>query len=387
MLKNFSRKLFCFSFIYIGIVTQSNAQIKLAKKILHKYLTNERDSSRKPTFMPLPIFSYAQETRTELGLMGLYSFYTDRNDSMNRISTLSASGSFTQNSQYTGKLRADIWTKNNDIHMVSEIRYRDFPFYYYGIGANTLKSDRTLLDEKRFRAFFSVDKKITGHYYIGGIIDFENYDYKAHDNNTEGIYPTQNLVGKNGGKILTLGVENMIDTRNTNTYTTKGQYINLGVNWAPNFFGKDNYRGILIDFDYRYFHSFTPKLVLGLNGNYSTLTRNNAPFYLLSTLGNDEIMRGYYNGRYRDKAFAAVQSELRYRFVPRFGVVAFAGMGTVYGQDKFSGGNIKPNYGGGFRYFFDLDKNMSVRIDYGVGQRVAGESRQGGFYFSFGESF
>jgi hypothetical protein len=40
-------------------------------------------------------------------------------------------------------------------------------------------------------------------------------------------------------------------------------------------------------------------------------------------LGNDQMMRGYYSGRYRDENLMAAQAEIRYRFMNRFGIVAF----------------------------------------------------------------
>ena len=45
------------------------------------------------------------------------------------------------------------------------------------------------------------------------------------------------------------------------------------------------------------------------------------------------------------------------------------------------------NYGGGLRYFFDVEKGLSVRLDYGVGQKPVGEQRESGFYIGLGQAF
>jgi len=38
-------------------------------------------------------------------------------------------------------------------------------------------------------------------------------------------------------------------------------------------------------------------------------------------------------------------------------------------------------------YFFDTAKGLSVRLDYGVGEKKANEKRQSGFYISLAEAF
>ncbi|PZP50177.1 MAG: polymerase [Pseudopedobacter saltans] len=370
--------------LFFSISGKSDAQIDFVKKVLHKYLSNEKDTTRKPSFIPLPNLSYAQETGLKVGVTGLYSFYTDRKDPNIKNSTIEASISYTEKKQTSTKLLTEIWTKNNDYRLYGELRYQNFPYNFYGIGANTLKADKNLINEKRFRFMAAADKRIFGKYYLGFITEFEHFKYE--DKEPGGFFEKSNLVGKGGGKYISLGIEQFVDNRNTNTYTTKGQFAKLTLNYVPDFFGGDNYNGGIVQFNYRYFQPLNNKFTLGLNGIFNSLTSHDAPFYLLQRLGSDQIMRGYYQGRYNDRNYTAAQAELRYRFVPRFGIVAFGGVGSVYGISDFSG-NLKPNYGGGLRYFFDLERSLSVRIDYGWGEKVPGEKRQGGVYFSLGEAF
>ena len=96
-------------------------------------------------------------------------------------------------------------------------------------------------------------------------------------------------------------------------------------------------------------------------------------------------MRGYYLGRYKDKNYAAAQAELRYRFMARFGIVGFAGTGSTF--SKQHNPRLVPSYGAGLRYFFSLEHNSSVRLDYAFGEQRPGEKRQSGFYLSVSEAF
>jgi outer membrane translocation and assembly module TamA len=97
-------------------------------------------------------------------------------------------------------------------------------------------------------------------------------------------------------------------------------------------------------------------------------------------------MRGYYNGRYRDRNLIAGQTELRYRLNNRIGIVGFLGTGEV-AHASFSINALKPDYGGGLRYFFDTEKGLSIRVDYGIGQKPVGEARESGFYIGLGQAF
>jgi len=151
-------------------------------------------------------------------------------------------------------------------------------------------------------------------------------------------------------------------------------------------FGNNNYTGGFFNIEYSQFFLLNKAMVLGLDIQEQSLTGGQSPFYLLPALGSDEMMRGYYNGRYRDRNLIAGQTELRYRLNDRIGLVGFLGTGEVF-HNNFTFPQLKPNYGGGLRYFFDVEKGLSVRLDYGVGEKPAGEVRESGFYIGLGQAF
>jgi hypothetical protein len=183
-----------------------------------------------------------------------------------------------------------------------------------------------------------------------------------------------------------IGPSLIFDTRDNNTYTTKGAIITAYYNLMHGIFSNNNYVGGFLNIEYSQFFKLCNKLILGVDIQEQSLTGGQSPFYLLPELGSDEMMRGYYGGRYRDRNFIAGQTELRYRIGDRIGIVGFLGTGEVAHGD-FSMSTLKPNYGGGIRYFFDTEKGLSIRADYGVGEKVAGEARQSGFYIGLGQAF
>ena len=188
--------------------------------------------------------------------------------------------------------------------------------------------------------------------------------------------------------MLFVGLSQSYDTRNSNNYPSKGFFGRISYQYAPPIFGGGDFTGSQIEVNLRNFWLLAPKVVLGIQGLYQTVQGHKTPFYLLPQMGNDEMMRGYYGGRYRDENFLAAQAEIRYRFLERLGLVVFGGGGKVFTNEETRLlKNFKPNYGIGGRYFFDPAKGLSVRLDYGVGEKRPNEKRQSGAYISFAETF
>lgn len=361
---------------------QATAQMKLIRRMLSEDL----DTTRKASFMPLPLLRYSQEVGLEFGAGGLYSMYMDKADTTNRSSNFSTVLSFSTKKQYNVSIKADIWTKRNAYHLMSELRFRSMPFDFFGIGNETREADKDRVLQKQVRAMFDLEKNILPFAYTGVSLGFENFSFKDREN--AGLYDTHPaVIGKPGGSVIYLGLSQTYDTRNSNNYPTKGFFGRIAYQYAPNIFGGNDFTGSQIRVVLRNFWPLANKLVLGLNGIYYTVQSKNTPFYLLPQLGNDEIMRGYYSGRYRDENLLAAQTELRYRFSNRFGLVAFAGGGRVFQNGAFSLNQLKPSYGAGIRYFYDPAKGLSVRADYGAGEKRPGEARQSGFYLSLAEAF
>ncbi len=109
-------------------------------------------------------------------------------------------------------------------------------------------------------------------------------------------------------------------------------------------------------------------------------TYGHTPWGLLPILGGSYAMRGYFEGRYRDKNAIDICLELRQHIWRRNGAVAWIGAGTVFPRfDTIRWRKILPNYGIGYRWEFK--KNMNVRLDLGFGRH------QTGFIFSINEAF
>ena len=265
--------------------------------------------------------------------------------------------------------------------------YMNYPFNFYGIGNNTSNANKESIEEKRTRFDFSTEKKLGDNLYAGLVYGVFKYYYYSGTYNQNIPFKTNPLIQNHtGGSGLYAGPDLTFDTRDNNSYTTKGVYIGSYLDLIHGIFGNNSYKGGLYAFKYSEFFSLDKKLVLGLNGQEQNIIGYRSPFYLLPQLGSDALMRGYYTGRYRDRNLIAAQAELRYRILNRFGIVGFVGTGEV-AQNAFTAKALKPDYGGGLRYFFDPKKGLSIRADYGIGEKPIGEPRETGFYLALGEAF
>jgi hypothetical protein len=373
------------SILFIVFITNTHilkAQ-NILEKVTKKVFSTSKDSTRSGVFMILPALGYAQETGAEYGIASNYNFYFNKKDSSIRSSNILLMGTYTTKKQSNIKLQSDIWTDNNDYHIISELRYRNWPSNFYGIGMDTKKIDEDLISQKLFRAKLEVEKRMTSNYYSGVNIQ---YDYvQFHDREPGGIFDQATVIGKNGGQQLLLGISQLYDNRNHVSYTTKGYYARAKLAYAPKLWTKEDFEGANFDADLRGFFPINKKITLAAQAIYRATFGKTIPYYAYRDLGGDMMMRGYYIGRYKDKNYLASQAELRYRFHPRFAVAGFTGIGSVFSKEYQA--RFVPSYGGGLRYFFSLEHNSNIRLDYAYGEQRPGEKRQSGFYLSLSEAF
>ena len=337
--------------------------------------------------MPLPVLRYAQETGVEAGASVLLSFYTDTANTHTRLSNVFTYATVTTKGQYKLGINSSTWLPGNTWHFIAYSNYVYFPFDFYGVGNNTLYANKQNMLENRFKLNLTAEKLVARHFYLGLLTGVFKYSYTVNGDASSNIFFSQPyLAANNGGAGVFAGPGLVWDNRNTNTYTTQGLKLSASYALVQGIYSQNHYQASQLTLQYLQFFTLSKKLTLAFDVYDNNLLGNNAPFYLLPTMGNDELMRGYYNGRYRDYNYTAAQTELRLRLNRRFGLNAFAGTGMVYSNTP-DFGQLKPNMGAGLRYFFDVAKGISVRFDYGIGEKLPNESRQKGFYIGLGEAF
>lgn len=176
-----------------------------------------------------------------------------------------------------------------------------------------------------------------------------------------------------------IGLSLLYDTRDNLTAPHRGARLELQQLFRPKFTG-NYYSYHTTDLHANGYLPVWNGAVLATDLR-SVLNFGHPSWATMALLGNSESMRGYYEGRYRDKHKIEAQCELRQHIWHRNGIVVWAGAGTIF--SKFSNiriNRVLPNCGFGYRWEFK--KNVNLRLDYGFGK-----AGQGGFVFNVNDAF
>ena len=349
--------------------------------ILNQGITYAQESDTSDakgiSWLPIPFAFYTPETKLAFGAMVIASTkLSERVDS--RPSSVTASVYYTLNNQYDFSLSPEIYLNNDRYLIASELNYGKIIDKYYGIGNDTEEINKPNYEARNSFIFFKFQSEILRYIKLGIVYelrDFNVIDVRENPHLLSGI-----VTGREGGLTSGLGLVLTYDTRNNIFYPVRGGYYEIATTVFSGGIGSDyNYAKTLIDL--RRYLRIADNQVLALQMFYN-FVGGSVPFYDIPQLGGDNIMRGYFEGRYRDKHYFAAQLEYRVRVWWRFGLVGFIGAGDVASKfSKFELSNFKYSYGAGLRFRIDETELWDMRVDVGFGKNSSG------FYFQYNQAF
>ena len=165
-----------------------------------------------------------------------------------------------------------------------------------------------------------------------------------------------------------LGAQVQVDSRDYPYYPSRGVDAKVRAMFYRSTLGGDN-NYEKVDYELNSYHSLSSRTILAWRvaggGSYGDV-----PFSGLQSYGLRNSLRGYPAGKYRDRHMLTGQAELRWWFKPRWGTVAFAGSGRLWGSDErntFRNGEWLPSVGAGLRFMALPEKKITIRVDYAWG--------------------
>jgi surface antigen Omp85-like protein len=310
-------------------------------------------------------------------------------------STLTVNGSYSTTQAINANAKLSTYLRGDQLRLFVDFVYKDMPDEYWGVGfeaGQAPESDSTTSYQRSSWVLFpKVLWRLTPAIMVGGALDFNS---TTATNVSPGMAadPYYQLFGAtnfNSGA----GVVFQFDSRDIAANPWKGVYLNAQALFYGTSLGGDNTYQVY-DFDYRQFRNLgRPGRTLAWTARTRS-TRGDVPWAELSQLGSSTDLRGYRQGRYRDKAMLYAIVEYRHQFtnakrpggLSRHGVVGWVGGGSV-GEDLGGFDHILPNWGVGYR--FEVQPRMSVRMDIGFGKEFysEGEAFEPAVYFNFTEAF
>jgi hypothetical protein len=341
------------------------------------------DTSQKFRVKVIPILTLSPETSLGFGLSAFVNWDFENSSPGTSSSKGRSTFIYTLNNQFSWITYYDIFTNNNDFVFIGSISYSRFPQFYYGVGNETFENDREKYDYQRvylnLRSRYRAYRKL----YIGLAYYYNtlyNVDWEAGNNSK--YWNNPNLLGTNGYLVSGLGPELSFDSRDNVESPLRGNYLNFAyLNYGKWIGSEYKYQGIVVNLSKFFPISVKRYWVIGLNF-HGEFAWGDVPFDRIPGLGGYRIMRGYYNGRYRDNNYMAFQAEWRMRIWKFIGAVAWVGTGQVgFHISDYTWAGLKPNFGIGLRFMMDKASKTNIRIDQGFGENTNGT------YFSAGEAF
>lgn len=318
---------------------------------------------------------YASDTKFGLGLVAAGLYRTDPNDSILPPSNVSLYGDVSSVGFYMLGVRGNHIAPKGRYRIDYHLYFYSFPADFWGIGYEMGDNDANKSDMKRWQAQAEVSFlfRVADYFYIGPMASYD-YVIGKHIERPELLQGMDQHTWNVGA-----GVSLVYDNRDNLTNPHRGIYLNINQMFRPRFMGND-YAFSTTAFRFDAYQRLGKGTVLAEDIR-ANLNFGNPSWGMMAELGGTHSMRGYYEGRYRDKHSLEATVELRQHVWKRNGIVVWVGAGTIF--PKFSAlrsKQILPNAGVGYRWEFK--KNVNVRLDYGFGK-----SGQSGFLFNINEAF
>ena len=371
--------------LLISILFCSYSQAQDSKKwgLLGRYidyLTTDSAGGAKPKLLIYPTIGFTPETNWEFGFSSLYVYYANR-DTSNRLSEISGFTFYTLENQYGLWLDHALYTDKNKWFFLGRFRYQSFPLLYYGIGPNSQSEPLAEIQGNYLFIKERILREIRPSFYGGLEFDFQRLSsVEFEDVSPDLIEPS----GSEGTTNLGLGFGLVYDNIHNALNAREGIFSELAI-LDYNSVDRSEFDFTTLVSDNRIYIPVNKNDVFAaqLFGKFTLF--GEAPFNQLALLGGENLMRGYYLGRYRDDNLLAAQVEYRmlpFSFSKRWGASFFLASGQVFSdENKLALNRFLPTAGTGLRFLLFPEKDIYTRLDFAFTQEGPG------FYFFIGEAF
>lgn len=340
---------------------------------------DDKDDKGGWGFIPVAIPYYMPETSFGVGFSLLFYNRDDAAMEENKPDEISLYGAYTFRNQLSLGIAADLYLRRIDYRITGAAEFSRYPDKFWGIGPDTPEEgdeDFTSLITNIRGAFLT---RLIDRLYVGPFYRFA-YDYME-KREWGGLLRSGAIPGGDGTLMSGFGLEIAFDSRDSVFYPTRGIYADLkGLVFRRELGNEYNFSKLELDF--RFFQQLWGDFILAFQ-LVSELSGGTVPFQAMPRLGGDIMLRGYFQGRYRDENYLAFQTEVRFPLVWRFGGAVFCSLGQVApAPSELFEHEMKIAFGGGLRFIADRDEHISIRLDVGVDRDM-----NPNFYFMIKEAF
>jgi outer membrane protein assembly factor BamA len=313
-------------------------------------------TTERTSWFALPVVFWLPETQLGYGATGGLHFHVGDAE---RASSAFVAAVYTLERQGSLDLAGDL-TLPNGAFLNGRVRAIHFPDRFYGIGPDSSEDDEERFTRQSVEGYLEADVPIAGsRFRLGPRLEAKAEEIL--DVEDGGQLASGGVEGSGGYSGLGVGVGFSRDTRDGSFWPSRGSLLMAWwVLYPPALSRNDGFgRGLA---EARRFLPLGNGLTLGLAA-LTEWAHGHPPFTALPRLGSTRFLRGYREGRYRDRISWAGQAELRAPLWQRISGTVFAAIGDV--APKISSlADDAPKVAGGVGLRFRLtDQGANVRVD------------------------
>lgn len=304
--------------------------------------------------------SYSSSTSFEIAVIAA-GLYKSRYDSLTPRSDISVFAEVSVIGMFNVGVRGSHVFPEDRMRINYDGNFTRFPSYFWGIGFDSESDNgnkgKYTLFESRVNAEFLW--RLGRHVFLGPAFTF-NYS-QANDAKKPELWRGEGLrqLSYGAGAVFSL------DTRDYPENPYSGLHLQLSNRYYPTFFGNKRYF-YTAELTFGIYHRFWESGVWAFQV-HGAVSGSDTPWSMLPSIDASGSVRGYYEGRYRDRNEADAVLELRQKVWRRNGIVVWGGVATVFDHpSEITGRRLLPTYGIGYRWEFK--DRVNVRVDFGLGR-------------------
>jgi outer membrane protein assembly factor BamA len=308
--------------------------------------------------------SYSNSTSFYIAALAAGVYQTAR-DSITPVSDATLHGRASITGFYSVGFSGNHFSQSDKFRIVYKGEFVHFPLKFWGLGYNTAHNND---NESKYTELQTSLKseftwRIGNDIFVGPTFDIQYTQAKKIERPE--LWDDTPLNIFNCG----IGLLFSFDTRDYTTNATRGCNLRVSHKFFPKFLGNPTHFSAT-EATASWYKRVWPSGVLAMQA-HAFVAHGHITWNMMPTVDQSNVVRGYYEGRYRDNNEADAVIELRQHVWDRIGVVVWGGAGTIFKelkQVKFN--TILPTYGIGLRW--ELKKRVNIRCDVGFGKHSTG---------------
>lgn len=328
-------------------------------------------------WLAMPFVLYEPETSVQFGAVAGVVWRPESFATLEEASTTGVSAIYTLRKQISVDSDSSIFLADGLWQVENDSSFQIYRDDFWGVGPDAYGESESFAFHG-VRTDSSLIRKMMHPWYVA--LEHRLRWYEVDRVEEGGRLDTGAVVGAASDVAHGLGISGLYDSRDNKASATRGVNTRVSALGFPSFLGSHR-QFARFELDARGYVTLPWEHVLA---NQITFQGNTGSpgFQSLARLGGAELMRGVYEGRWRDRLAWTAQTEYRAHLFWRFGAVAFFAVGDV--APDFAGFGPEPVKwagGGGLRLALSPEEGVYGRADVGY------TPREVGVYVAIGQAF